>query len=48
LLAEVNEFNIEGRYPDARLAPPNLEVAKQYVKQIAEMRECLNTLFKKP
>lgn len=48
LLAEVNEFNIEGRYPDSRLAPPNPEVATQYLQQIAEMRECLNTLFKKP
>ncbi len=48
LLAEVNEFNIEGRYPDSRLAPLNLEIAKEYLKQIAEIRECLITLFKKP
>jgi len=47
LLAEVNEFNIEGRYPDPRFTPPDTEVAKQYLKQIAEMRECLITLFKK-
>jgi len=45
LLADVNEFNIEGRYPDSRLAPPSLEIAKHYIKQIAEMRECLTNLF---
>lgn len=45
LPADVNEFNIEGRYPDSRLAPPNLEIAKHYIEQIAEMRECLTNLF---
>jgi len=45
LLADVNEFNIEGRYPEIRLAPPDLEVAENYMKRIGEMRECLNSLF---
>ena len=45
LLADVNEFNTEGRYPDSRLAPPNLEIATNYIKKIAEMRECLTNLF---
>lgn len=45
LLADVNEFNIEGRYPDTRLAPPGPELAEHYMQQIEEMRKCLNSLF---
>ncbi len=48
LLADVNEFNIEGRYPDSRLAPPNLEIATNYIMKIGEMRECLSNLFLNP
>lgn len=45
LLAEVNEFNIEGRYPEMLLPLPTKSEADRYMKRIGEVLECLNSLF---
>ena len=45
LLAEVNEFNIEGRYPGMLLPPPSREEADGYMVRINEVLKCLNNLF---
>lgn len=42
LLAEMNVFSLEGRYPDALSAPPTAEEARQVLAQAAEVIECLN------
>ena len=41
LLAEVNEFNIEGRYPELMMPQPTLEEAKKYICRIKEIFEWL-------
>jgi HEPN domain-containing protein len=45
LLAEVSEFNIEGRYPEMLLPPPSREEADGYMIKIEEALKCLNNLF---
>lgn len=45
LLAEVSEFNIEGRYPEMLLPPPSREEAEGYMVRIAEVLQCLNNQF---
>ena len=45
LLAEVSEFNIEGRYPEMLLPPPSREEADGYMIRIQEALLCLNNLF---
>ena len=45
LLAEVNEFNIEGRYPEMLLPSPTRVEADSYMTRIAEVLQCLNSLF---
>jgi hypothetical protein len=45
LLAEVNSFNIEGRYPELLLPRPTTAKAEDYLKRIGELLECLKTLF---
>ena len=45
LLAEVSEFNIEGRYPEMLLPPPSREEADGYMIKINEVLQCLNNLF---
>ena len=45
LLDDVNEFNIEGRYPEMLLSPPTRTEADDYMARIAEVLECLNSLF---
>jgi HEPN domain-containing protein len=45
LLAEVSEFNIEGRYPEMLLPPISREEADGYIVKIQEVLECLNHLF---
>lgn len=45
LLAEVNEFNIEGRYPEMLLPPPSRTEAESYLTRISEVLQCLNNLF---
>jgi HEPN domain-containing protein len=44
LLAEANEFNIEGRYPTHLPSPSTIE-ATQYIDRIAEVLRCLNNQF---
>jgi hypothetical protein len=45
LLAEVNEFNIEGRYPEMLLPPPSRMDADTYMAQIEEVLRWLNNQF---
>jgi HEPN domain-containing protein len=45
LLAEVNEFNIEGRYPELLLPLPTRQEAEQYMTRISEVLQCLNSLW---
>ncbi len=48
LLAEVNEFNIEGRYPEMLLPPPTSKEADSYISRIDEVLQWLNSLFEEP
>ena len=41
VLAEMNAFNIEGRYPDALSAPPSQSEAKEYMRRAEEVFEWL-------
>ncbi|SNB44640.1 HEPN domain-containing protein [Geobacter sp. DSM 9736] len=45
LLADVNEFNIEGRYPEMLLPPPSPAEADDYMAKIAEVLQWLNNQF---
>ena len=45
LLAEVNEFNIEGRYPEMLLPALSRAEADSYLNRITEVLQCLNSLF---
>jgi hypothetical protein len=45
ILAEVNEFNIEGRYSDLLMPPPSLEEARQYLQPAKGTFEWLTRLF---
>ena len=45
LLAEVNEFNIEGRYPEMQLPAVSRAEADRYMSEIDEVLTCLNSLF---
>jgi HEPN domain-containing protein len=45
LFADVNEFNIEGRYPEMLVPPPTRAEADEYMARIAEVITCLNNLF---
>jgi HEPN domain-containing protein len=45
LLADVNEFNIEGRYPEMLMPPPTYAEADDYMARITEVLQCLNNLF---
>ena len=45
LLAEVNSFNIEGRYPELFLPLPSRQEADNYIHKIGEMVQCLNRMF---
>jgi HEPN domain-containing protein len=40
-LAELNAFNIEGRYPDPTIALPDPREAKQFLGRAQEVFECL-------
>ncbi len=44
-LAEVNSFNIEGRYPGVQLPLPTQREAKEYLEKIKELYECLSRMF---
>ncbi|MEE8392623.1 MAG: HEPN domain-containing protein [Anaerolineae bacterium] len=41
LLAEMNAFNIEGRYPDLLMPPPSLDEAKDYLRRAEEVYQWL-------
>lgn len=41
VLAEMNEFNLEGRYPITYVAPPTQEEALNYMKKARMMFEWL-------
>ncbi|TRO81870.1 HEPN domain-containing protein [Trichloromonas acetexigens] len=45
LLAEVNSFNIEGRYPELHLPPLSAAETTAYLHKIRRLLECLNNLF---
>jgi HEPN domain-containing protein len=45
LLADANEFNIEGRYPEMQMPPPLRAEADNYMERIKEVLKCLNSLF---
>jgi HEPN domain-containing protein len=45
LLAEVNSFNIEGRYPELFLPLPSASEAEGYLMRIGELLECLRAQF---
>jgi len=41
VLAEMNAFNIEGRYPDLLMPPPSLEEANDYLRRAEEVYQWL-------
>lgn len=41
ILAEMNAFNLEGRYPDMLMPPPNLAEAQDYLRRSAEVLQWL-------
>ena len=45
LLAEVSEFNIEGRYPEMLLPQPSELEVESYMSRIAEVLQCLKIQF---
>jgi HEPN domain-containing protein len=45
LLAELNEFNIEGRYPQATLPPLSSADAKELLERVEGVLQCLNNQF---
>lgn len=45
ILAEINEFNIEGRYSDILMPPPSIEEARQYPQRANGTFEWLTNLF---
>ena len=45
LLAEVNSFNIEGRYPELLLPQPTPEEADGYLARTEELLSCLQRMF---
>ena len=45
ILAEMNSFNIEGRYPDTLSSPPPQEEAQRYMTQAREVFQWLINMF---
>jgi len=45
ILAEMNSFNIEGRYPDTLSPPPSQEEAQRYMTQAEEVFQWLISMF---
>jgi HEPN domain-containing protein len=41
VLAEMNAFNLEGRYPDMLMPPPNLTEARNYLTRAEEVLQWL-------
>jgi HEPN domain-containing protein len=48
IMAAVNEFNLEGRYPETWMPPPTLDEAKEYLMRSKKVFEWLNNLLSKP
>jgi len=48
ILAEMNAFNIEGRYPDSLVSPPSLREANDYVRRAEEVYQWLMNLLSEP
>ncbi|MBI5561521.1 MAG: HEPN domain-containing protein [Deltaproteobacteria bacterium] len=48
LIAKVNEFNIEGRYPDLRLPLPDSDEAGEYMSRIRELITWLRIQLDQP
>jgi HEPN domain-containing protein len=46
-LAEMNSFNIEGRYPESSIQPPSCEMANQYIVKTGEIRSWLISQLEK-
>lgn len=44
-IAELNAFNLEGRYPDSVLAPLSQEEAKEYLRRTEEVFQWLMNLL---
>ena len=45
ILAEMNSFNIEGRYPDSLSPPPSQDEARHYMTQTEEVFQWLISMF---
>jgi HEPN domain-containing protein len=45
ILAEINEFNIEGRYSDLLMPPPSQKEARDYLRRAKGVFEWLTNLF---
>ena len=45
ILAEMNSFNIEGRYPDTLSPPPSQEEARHYMTQAEKVFQWLISMF---
>lgn len=45
ILAKMNSFNIEGRYPDTLSSPPYQEEAPYYINKTDEVFKWLNELL---
>lgn len=41
VLADMNSFNIEGRYPELLLTPPSIAEAQQYLQSVLEVYQWL-------
>ena len=44
ILAEINPFNMEGRYPDTLSPPPSQEEAQNYISRANEVFQWLEVL----
>ncbi|MEW5944840.1 MAG: HEPN domain-containing protein [bacterium] len=42
-LAEMNQFNIEGRYPETTAPPPTLEEARAFISRAEEIMQWLTS-----
>jgi HEPN domain-containing protein len=42
ILAEMNVFNIEGRYPTSQIQSPNIQIAKTFLLKADEVRLWIN------
>lgn len=45
LLADMNQFNLEGRYPESQMSPPSAQEAMGYIARSQEVLAWLNSRF---